>query len=110
MFSLSDFELIKDKCPDDMSELIKMLSDYNRVDLEKLLRKLTSTRMTWDDLLAHPREFDEYITDTVCRLIKSPSELEGYSMLLDAAGITYSFTETPNELLAKILTSLPSVE
>ena len=97
MFSLSDFELIKDKCPDDLEELLRMLDVTRPID--------------WNILLAKPRTFDEYITSHVCELInKSPSELEGYSMLLGAAGIQYSFTETPNELLAKIVENRQAVK
>ena len=55
-------------------------------------------------------EIDSFITDKVCRLMKSKSIPEGYSFLLRAGGIPLDFSGTPNERLAKVVANRRIIE
>ena len=48
-------------------------------------------------------ELDADLMRQICALMKSPSVIVGYTTLLDIGGVAYDYSETDNELLAKVV-------
>lgn len=91
MFTLSEIEIIMQKRRGEMMTLLRELG-------------LGGVGQNWQE------EFDSFLTDKVCRLMKSDSVFEGYSFLLRAADIPQSYSETEKEKLAKIAANRPEIE
>lgn len=91
MFTLSEIEIIMQKRRGEMMALLRELG-------------LVGVSQNWQE------EFDSFLTDKVCRLMKSDSVFEGYSFLLRAADIPQSYSETEKEKLAKIAANRPEIE
>ena len=87
MFTLSEFKLVRDKCPEEMKTLLEML----RIDFEG-----------WDAITAYPQNLDGEITRRICTLMHSRTLSEGYSVLLESAGIAFR-VGNPDEMLAAVV-------
>ena len=87
MFTLSEFKLAKDKCPDEMRGLFASL----RIDFPG-----------WDRIISSPQEWDRKITQAVCAVMNSATISEGYARLLDDAGVPYRLGN-PDEMLASVV-------
>ena len=87
MFTLSEFKLAKEKCPDEMRKLFKSVS---------------ITFPGWEAITLSPQEWDGKITRRVCDEMGSSTISEGYARLLNAAEIGYRLGN-PDEMLASII-------
>ena len=91
MFTASAFSLMRQNCPAELNELLRLLKinykpDWEHGDEFKIAEKL-----------------DDEINKKICALLKSDSDLAGYAKLLDMGGIGFSVSETRKERLGKIL-------
>ena len=87
MFTLSEFNLAREKCPDDMRELFEAVN---------------ITFPGWEKITLNPQEWDREITWQVCEAMESPTISEGYARLLNAANIPYRIGN-PDEMLAAVI-------
>ena len=87
MFTLSELKLVRDKCPEEMKTLLEML----RIDFEG-----------WEKITAYPQNLDGEITRRICTLMHSRTLSEGYSVLLESAGIAFR-VGNPDEMLAAVV-------
>ena len=87
MFTLSEFNLAREKCPDDMRELFEALN---------------IPFPGWEKITLNPQEWDREITRRVCEAMESPTISEGYARLLNAADIRYRLGN-PDEMLASVI-------
>lgn len=90
MFTAAQFRKIRRNCPNEMEKLLGMLG-------------IPSPDWQQEEEYAVYERLDNVIVEKVCKLLKSRSVIEGYISLLKMAGISYSFSETETELLAKIV-------
>ena len=74
MFTLSEFNLAREKCPDDMRELFEAVN---------------IPFPGWEKITLNPQEWDREITRQVCEVMGSATISEGYARLLNAADIRY---------------------
>ena len=86
MFTLSEFNLAREKCPDDMRELFEALN---------------IPFPGWEKITLNPQEWDREITRRVCEVMGSATISEGYARLLNAADIRYRLGN-PDEMLSSI--------
>ena len=90
MFTAADFRLIRKNCLSDLESLLKNLSinlpNFDNGDEFKI----------YSDL-------DKEITEKICRLMKSSTVIDGYTKLLKLGDISYSYSETDDMLLDKII-------
>ena len=88
MFTAAEIQLIRAHCPS---------------DFESLLREL-SVSVDWSgDEYRIAEKVDDDITKKISALMKSSSIIAGYKSLLKIGGIAYDYSESDNELLAKIV-------
>ncbi|MBQ7216414.1 MAG: hypothetical protein IJS39_10585 [Synergistaceae bacterium] len=87
MFTLSEFMIVRDKCPEEMKALLEMLG----IRFEG-----------WDRITAYSQNLDGEITRKVCSLMHSRTLSEGYSELLDSIGAAFR-AGNPDEMLASVV-------
>ena len=92
LFNATEFRQIRKVCPDDLANLLQQLGiavpDWNSEDEFKIYARL-----------------DDKITDKLSRLMKSDSVIGGYVDLLSLGGVDFSFSETDNALLNKVVSN-----
>ena len=90
MFTATEFRLIREKCLPDLQNLLAMLNipepNWDSGNEFKIYEKL-----------------DDEIVKRVCQFMKSESIIDGYTKLMTLGGLKFKYSETDNELLAKIL-------
>ena len=90
MFTATEFRLIGVKCLPDLQNLLAMLNipepNWDSGNEFKIYEKL-----------------DDEIVKRVCQLMKSESIIDGYTKLMAFGDLKFKYSETDNELLAKIL-------
>ena len=92
MFTAAEFRQIREHCPE---------------KLDALLDNLNIDKPDW----SAAQEFDAYadldekIIQALCAKMKSESIIDGYTKLLTLGNIDFNFSETDNELLAKIISN-----
>ena len=89
MFTPTELQLIRKKSPTDFDALLSRLAiaiDNTSGDEYRIYEKI-----------------DDDLTRKLSALMKSPSVIAGYTTLLELGGIVYDYSETDNELLAKIV-------
>lgn len=89
MFTPTELQFIRKKSPTDFDALLSRLAiaiDNTIDDEDKLYEKI-----------------DDDLTRKLSALMKSSSVIAGYTTLLELGGIVYDYSETDNELLAKIV-------
>ena len=96
MFTAAEFRLIRERC----------LADF-----QNLLATLKISEPNWNSGAEFQiyENLDNEIVARICRLMKSESIIDGYTKLLTLGSIDFNFSETDNELLAKILKNSAAV-
>ena len=96
MFTVAELQLIKKNCPTEFDALLNRLS--------------ISIARTSDDEYRVYEELDADLMRQICALMKSPSVIVGYTTLLDIGGVAYDYSETDNELLAKVVANKNKIQ
>ena len=96
MFNATEFRQIRKVCPDDLANLLQQLGiavpEWDSEDEFKIYARL-----------------DDRITDKLSRLMKTDSVIGGYMELLSLGGVDFSFSETDNALLNKVVSNRDKV-
>lgn len=92
MFNATEFRQIRTVCPE---------------DLTILLHKLGITLPNWEDgdEFKIYAQLDDRITNQMSHLMKSDSVIGGYMDLLSLGKVPFDYSETDNELLAKVISN-----
>ncbi|MBQ7594382.1 MAG: hypothetical protein IJU48_08515 [Synergistaceae bacterium] len=90
MFTLSEMQNIRERCLDEMNILLDTL-EIKRPDWNV------------EDISSFNSELDDEITKKICNIMMSKSILDGYTAMLKAGDIPFTYRETQNELLQKII-------
>ena len=96
MFTPTKLQFIRKKSPTDFDALLSRLAiaiDNTIDDEDKLYEKI-----------------DDDLTRKLSALMKSPSVIAGYTTLLKLGGVAYDYSQTDNELLAKIVANKSKIQ
>lgn len=96
MFTPTELQLIRKKSPTDFDALLSRLAiaiDNTSGDEYRIYEKI-----------------DDDLTRKLSALMKSPSVIAGYTTLLELGGIAYDYSQTDNELLAKIVANKNKIQ
>ena len=96
MFTPTKLQFIRKKSPTEFDALLSRLAiaiDNTIDDEDKLYEKI-----------------DDDLTRKLSALMKSPSVIAGYTTLLKLGGVAYDYSQTDNELLAKIVANKSKIQ